>query len=56
VSHPVVIAGQRIEPTVSVGVACKPAGAITTADELLRRSDTAMYRAKHEGRARAVFA
>jgi diguanylate cyclase (GGDEF)-like protein len=56
VSHPVVVGGRRIEPTVSVGVACNPAGTETTADELLRRSDVAMYRAKHEGRARAAFA
>jgi diguanylate cyclase (GGDEF)-like protein len=56
VSHPVVVSGHRIDPTVSVGVACNPAGAEITADELLRRSDVAMYRAKHEGRARAAFA
>jgi diguanylate cyclase (GGDEF)-like protein len=56
VAQPVIVSGHRIDPTVSVGVACNAAGHPTTADELLRRSDHAMYQAKHDGRARAAFA
>jgi diguanylate cyclase (GGDEF)-like protein len=45
--------GTRVEVNASIGVAV---GAGTTADELLRQADIAMYRAKWEGKSRyAVF-
>jgi diguanylate cyclase (GGDEF)-like protein len=40
--------------TVSLGIACGDAGATLT--DLMRRADTALYRAKEQGRDRAVIA
>jgi diguanylate cyclase (GGDEF)-like protein len=45
-SQPATIAGQAVEPTASLGVAWASGG--TTADELLRRADVAMYVAKRD--------
>lgn len=51
-NRPVDLEGPSLRPSVSVGVAIVDHGA--TAGELLRRADTALYRAKAEGRRRAV--
>jgi len=46
--------GNKIHPTLSIGIAtCDPHA--STADELLRDSDAAMYRAKERGRNRIEF-
>lgn len=42
------------ELTVSVGVACLVAGEDESCENLIRLADQALYRAKHQGRARAV--
>jgi EAL domain-containing protein (putative c-di-GMP-specific phosphodiesterase class I) len=50
-----VIAGREIVTSASIGVAMG-GGELATVDDLLRAADVAMYRAKHEGKARyAVF-
>ncbi len=48
--EPVLLGSQQIFPTVSIGIAV--ADAESTVPDLLRRSDTAMYRAKSAGRSR----
>jgi diguanylate cyclase (GGDEF)-like protein len=47
--------GQRVQCTVSVGIASFPADAATL-DDLLAAADRALYRAKNEGRNRIVMA
>lgn len=47
-----VTGGVTLQPSTSIGVAVVQPG--TTPDELLRRSDTALYHAKAQGRGRAV--
>ncbi|HKV47133.1 MAG TPA: sensor domain-containing diguanylate cyclase [Candidatus Acidoferrales bacterium] len=48
--------GQRLEGvSISIGVSCYPENG-TTGDSLLRAADSALYRAKAEGRDRAVVA
>jgi diguanylate cyclase (GGDEF)-like protein len=49
-SEPVVIAGRRIGVTASIGVVAAQPG--VPVDDLLRRADMAMYRAKAAGKAR----
>lgn len=49
VREPVPVGGQTIQVTVSLGVAVT-AGSGTTAEDLLRNADTAMYAAKQAGR------
>ena len=51
IGDPVVLGRQKIYPTASIGIAV--ADDHTEVDDLLRRADTAMYRAKAEGRDRA---
>lgn len=51
IGEPVTVGRQNIYPTASVGIAV--ADDIAGVDDLLRRADTAMYRAKAQGRARA---
>jgi len=51
IGDPVVLGHQKIYPTASIGIAV--ADDQTEVDDLLRRADTAMYRAKAQGRARA---
>ncbi len=48
--EPVGLGGQQIFPSASIGIAL--ADSETSVPDLLRRADTAMYRAKSEGRAR----
>lgn len=45
-AQPIVIAAQSLALGVSIGVATYPRDGVT-ADALLRKSDAAMYRAKH---------
>jgi diguanylate cyclase (GGDEF)-like protein/PAS domain S-box-containing protein len=52
VRGPVVLDGDEVFTTASIGIAVAGGGADTTADSLLRDSDTAMYRAKARGRDR----
>jgi diguanylate cyclase (GGDEF)-like protein len=48
--------GASLGVTASIGVACYPDDAVRTIDDLLRRADAALYRAKAAGRNRVVFA
>lgn len=52
--QPVDIEGHRLHPSASIGIAEGRRG-YTSPEELLRDADTAMYRAKKEGRARSAF-
>lgn len=52
VSRPVDLGGLTVQPSVSVGIAVAEPG--SAPEELLRRADTALYRAKAAGRRRAV--
>jgi diguanylate cyclase (GGDEF)-like protein len=54
ISAPFVIGTQEQYLSASVGIAIYPTDGHTV-DELLRNSDTAMYRAKESGRGRAVY-
>jgi EAL domain-containing protein (putative c-di-GMP-specific phosphodiesterase class I) len=51
---PVVVDGQQLHITASIGVAVHQSG-VADADELVRRADLALYRAKHDGRGRLRF-
>ena len=51
---PYEIAGSRVQSTASIGVALH-ASHYSTADEMIRDADTAMYRAKASGRGRIVL-
>jgi diguanylate cyclase (GGDEF)-like protein len=51
IREPAVLRGQTVYPSASIGIALSHPGAAV--DSLLRDSDTAMYRAKGRGRARA---
>jgi len=53
-AEPIVSDGRETFVSCSIGVALFPQDA-PTADELLRKADTAMYRAKQSGRRRYVF-
>jgi|GEM_PF-3976247 len=50
-SDPIVIDGQTLLVTPSIGVAISTPDTCETIDELLRAADTAMYRVKHDGKA-----
>jgi diguanylate cyclase (GGDEF)-like protein len=52
-SRPLAVDGQRIEASVSIGVACYPEDG-RTLDALAARADRALYLAKQEGRNRVV--
>jgi diguanylate cyclase (GGDEF)-like protein/PAS domain S-box-containing protein len=52
--QPFVVAGHSLRVTVSAGIALYPHDG-TTFNELLKNADTALYRAKHEGRNTWVF-
>ncbi len=52
--EPVAVDGRRFDIKASIGVACFPRHG-ESPDELLRRADTAMYRAKSGGRDQVVF-
>jgi PAS domain S-box-containing protein len=55
VAAPYSLAGQTIYTTASIGIALSTEG-YTNADDMLRDADIAMYKAKHEGKARhALF-
>lgn len=51
IGEPVTLGRQKIYPTASIGIAV--ADDQTAVDDLIRRADTAMYRAKAQGRARS---
>ena len=51
IGEPVTLGHQKIYPTASIGIAV--ADDQTAVDDLIRRADTAMYRAKAQGRARS---
>lgn len=53
-SKPFMIYGQEHFVSASIGIAIHPYDGVSGA-ELMRNADTAMYRAKHDGRGRAVF-
>jgi len=53
-SRPLTIRGRDFQPRASIGIALYP-GDGATPEELLKNADTAMYRAKEDGRARATF-
>jgi diguanylate cyclase (GGDEF)-like protein/PAS domain S-box-containing protein len=54
-TEPIVIGGHAMAITISIGVALYPLDGVEM-DVLRKRSDQALYRAKREGRGRAVFA
>ena len=54
VSHDATVDGQRVRPTISIGIAVSDEQ--STAQGLLRDSDAALVRAKNEGRNRWAFA
>lgn len=54
ISRPLRLAGQDIFMSASVGIACYPDDAVEF-DVLLKSAETAMYRAKEEGRNRVEF-
>jgi len=51
-SAPFTVGGRELQVTASIGLAIAQGATATTADELLRDADAAMYRAKERGRAR----
>lgn len=51
-TYPFVHEGARIPVTISIGIAALPAPDVARASELVGRADSALYRAKHEGRNR----
>ncbi|MEX2212933.1 MAG: EAL domain-containing protein [Phycisphaeraceae bacterium] len=51
---PLILAGQEVFPSVSIGIVIHDA-AYTTAADMLRDADTAMYRAKADGKSRAAL-
>ncbi|MEZ5246379.1 MAG: EAL domain-containing protein [Acidimicrobiales bacterium] len=51
IGEPVALGSQKVYPTASIGIAV--ADDQTAVDDLIRRADTAMYRAKSQGRARS---
>ncbi len=51
---PFVVVGHSLQVTVSIGIALYPHDGVTTS-ELLRNADTALYRAKQDGRNTRVF-
>lgn len=53
-AEPLEIAGRAVSMRASIGVALDRADALVGADEMLRDADTAMYRAKANGRGRAA--
>lgn len=52
----VIVDGQRIEVTASLGVACFPSPGIENMNDLLKAADAALYEAKGSGRNRVVLA
>jgi diguanylate cyclase (GGDEF)-like protein len=54
VSEPTEIDGQEIQVGASVGIAIGAGGRVTV-DSLLRDADAALYRAKEQGRGRAML-
>jgi diguanylate cyclase (GGDEF)-like protein/PAS domain S-box-containing protein len=53
--HRVVIGGQQIRATTSIGVALLDGASVQSAEELMVRADIAMYEAKESGRDRLCF-
>jgi diguanylate cyclase (GGDEF)-like protein len=53
-SRPLTVRDREFQPRASIGIALYP-GDGATPEELLKNADTAMYRAKEDGRGRATF-
>ncbi len=56
-SVPLLVSGREVFTTASLGIACESGASLDAArtpDDLVRDADTAMYRAKTEGKSRAV--
>ncbi len=56
-SVPLLVSGREVFTTASLGIACESGASLDasrTPDDLVRDADTAMYRAKTEGKSRAV--
>ena len=53
--EPITVFGQRFDFNFSAGI-CQDDGETATLEQLIHRADRALYRAKHEGRDRVVFA
>ncbi len=53
-SMPLAVRGREFQPRASIGIALYPSDG-GTPEELLKNADTAMYRAKEDGRGRATF-
>jgi diguanylate cyclase (GGDEF)-like protein len=53
--HDIQVGDQKIRVTTSIGVTSFPEPGVTTSDELMRRADAALYRAKEAGRNTVVL-
>jgi len=53
---PVVTPAGKVPVTVSIGIASSDQFPGATAEDLMRAADSALYQAKHTGRARALLA
>ena len=53
-NHPFIFEGRRYAVTISLGVASTQGGELLPPQELIRRADERLYRAKNEGRNRVV--
>jgi len=53
---PVVTPAGKVPVTISIGIAASDQFPGATAEELMRAADSALYQAKHTGRARCVLA
>ncbi len=54
-NHPFTFEGRQYRITISLGVASTQGNELLAPQELIRRADERLYRAKHEGRNRVVI-